>query len=338
MTKLKFGHTGDIGDLMVSLPTIQQMGGGSIYFMDKPRCRPFTPRLPVLKRLLESQDYITAVLPHKGEKLDYDFSDFRCNGMPFGVQLGKLHSDYVGFPTDFSKPWLSVEPSRQMTGRIIINKTCRYGNHFFPWTELVKMFHAELLFVGLSGEYRDFCEKYGKVPYLPTSDLLHVAESIAGADLFIGNQSSPNAICEGLKHNCVQEVSLTVPDCIYPRENAIHCHSGSLEFIACGQHFKYIRQQKRKTVIRSVTPLGGWKFTVGSNRLNHYDFQSIILMAQREFQASQKPIPNNIPELIERETFPIQEEIPDPPQIEKVARLIDSLYVRNSHILLSGCS
>lgn len=328
MNVLKFGSIGDAGDVITLMPTIQQLGGGDIYFMDVKGRRAFTPRIPLLQRLLESQEYIGHVLPWNGENLDYNFADFRLKGMPWGVQLGKVHSDYINFPTDFTKPWLSVPANPHTHGRIIVSKTARYANPLFPWKELVATFRKQMLFVGLPGEHRDFCMAYGQVEYLPTVDLYEVATAIAGSDLFIGCQSSPNAIAEGLKHPMVQEVCLWAPDCIYRRDTAIHCYDGSLEFICGGIHFKHERTQRRKVVTRNVTPLGGWKFQVGPNKLNHYDYRSIIMLAEREYQAMRKPVPENLAELIDAATFPNPEILPDPPQLQKVRELIEGVPVK----------
>jgi NAD(P)-dependent dehydrogenase (short-subunit alcohol dehydrogenase family) len=61
---------------------------------------------------------------------------------------------------------------------------------------------------------------------------VELAQMIANSALFIGNQSCPNSIAEGLKHDSILEVSLESPDCIYRRANAIHCYNGELEFEA----------------------------------------------------------------------------------------------------------
>lgn len=323
MNELRIGFGPDSGDLIHLLPTIRRLGGGDVHFMDVHGRRAFTPRIPLLKRLLELQAYIGQVLPHSGEKLDYDFSDFRKNGMPWGVQLGKIHSDYFNIPTDFSKPWLDCPKSPYTDGRIIVSKTARYANPLFPWKELVAAFRDQMLFVGLSGEHRDFCVSYGQVEYLPTADLYEVATAIAGSDLFIGCQSSPNAIAEGLKHPMIQEVCLWACDCIYKRSNAIHCYDGSLEFYFNGTHFRHERGVQRKKIARNITPLGGWKMTVGNNKLNHYDFRSIMMLAQREYEVSRKPVPDDLARLIEEATFPEPEILPDPPQLLKVKALIE---------------
>ena len=138
----------------------------------------------------------------------------------------------AGLDPDSHEPWLKITPDPWSP--IVINRTTRYQNHFFPWEQLVEAFGSEMLFLGHPQEYQDFCDHYGMIGYLPTIDLFKAAEVIAGSELFIGNQSSCNAIAEGLKHRLIQETDLSTPDCIYPRENAIHCHNGELDFTACG--------------------------------------------------------------------------------------------------------
>ena len=39
------------------------------------------------------------------------------------------------------------------------------------------------------------------------------ARIIAGSKIFIGNQSTPFAIAEGMKHNRILETDITIPNC-----------------------------------------------------------------------------------------------------------------------------
>ena len=87
------------------------------------------------------------------------------------------------------------------------------------------------LLVGLDEEHEDFCKKFGEVEHLHTIDLYDVAEAIAGASLFIGNQSSPNAIANALRAPSIVETCLYAFDCIYERDNATYCHDGNLNLV-----------------------------------------------------------------------------------------------------------
>jgi hypothetical protein len=109
---------------------------------------------------------------------------------------------------------------------VIINRTSRYQNPWFPWKEIVQHYGSRIIFVGLHHEYTAFIKEYGIVSYRETSDFLELARLIAGSRLFIGNQSSANAIAEGLKHNLIQETCLHITDCIFKRDNAQHVFDG----------------------------------------------------------------------------------------------------------------
>jgi len=52
--------------------------------------------------------------------------------------------------------------------------------------------------------------------------MLVLGKVIAGCQLFVGNQSSPYAIAEGLKKATVQEMSTECPNCVFVRTNAVH--------------------------------------------------------------------------------------------------------------------
>lgn len=117
-------------------------------------------------------------------------------------------------------PWLTVDPSPETKGMVVINRTERYRNKFFKWKSIVDHYQGRLVFVGLQHEWKQFCDEFGYVSFRETKTLLDVARLIAGSALFIGNQSCANACAEGLKHNSIQETSLDIPDCIYPRRNA----------------------------------------------------------------------------------------------------------------------
>jgi len=102
-----------------------------------------------------------------------------------------------------------------------------------------------------------------------------------------------------------------------------HADKFSLEFYFKGTHFRHERGVQRKKVTRNITPLGGWKIAVGNNKLNHYDFRSIMMLAQREYEVARKPVPDDLARLIEEATFPEPDILPDPPQLLKVKALIE---------------
>ena len=80
-----------------------------------------------------------------------------------------------------------------------------------------------MLFVGLRTEYELFIKKFGKIEYVSTKDL-KVAELITACDLFIGNQSAPLAIAEGLKKPTVVEICCYAADCFTIKDQKHPCY------------------------------------------------------------------------------------------------------------------
>ena len=83
-----------------------------------------------------------------------------------------------------------------------------------------------MVFVGHESEFtvfRELSEAAGKpVPWIRTANLVELARVVAGAEVFIGNQSSPMALALGLGINVIQECWQGNPNCVLKRNNAIY--------------------------------------------------------------------------------------------------------------------
>ena len=302
MTSASYGDLGDVIFLCPCMKLIAEQSGSPVILYCRDGLRPwdpFTAKIPILAPLLESQDYIEAILPWNGETVDYDTCFWRDMGYPYGVTLGDLQAQWLRINPDFSHPWLKIskETPLETIDKIVINRSARYHNPFFPWKELVTTFAREMLFIGLRSEHEAFEKEFGRVEYLPTETLLEAAQAIAGSELFIGNQSSCGAIAEGLKHNSIQETSLSTPDCIYPRANAVHCHDGALDFILLDQHFT----SKNKLLVRAhlnETPPGGWSVTIGEHKANSYAFNLTLEEISSKLRKAGVEVPKNLKDVI----------------------------------------
>lgn len=328
---MNFLHERDSGDCIYSLASVQALGGGH-YFFKPCEKSPFQ----LLEGLVACQPYITGTNIHRGEKVDVDFSTFRRGGIPWGVRLAELHANWVGAKVDWDKPWLTVDPDPRSAGKIIVSKTARYPNNYFPWKALVARYKRDIIFVGLDQEWKAFCARVGQmVPFMRTRNLLEVARLIAGSELLIGNQSSPMAIAEGLKHPIIQEVCLSVPDCIFPRKNAIHCYDGSLRADILGQEFVSEYVPPKTILPTNSSPPGGWKVLVNNKHYTHYCFKALREIIRREMRHQ---CPTNLDDLIQEYTVSglELEAIPhcDVKQFERVRRLIEG-YASHSEIKLS---
>ena len=124
-------------------------------------------------------------------------------------------------------PWLSVPAPKTVEGRsIVVNRTARWigSSPNTVWADLkAQGVEEHALFVGLPEEYSAFCRATGwDIPYHPTPTMLDLAELIAGAGTFIGNQSQAYALAVGLGvPDIVLEARVDMPlernECYFPR-------------------------------------------------------------------------------------------------------------------------
>ena len=212
-----------MGDAVYGLSAMRDLGGGFLYLCSRPWCKEMTQaRFDTLKPLLESQSYIHGVAWHKGEPITHDFTTFRP--MIVGNKtLAEVQARYVGARERGSDTqWIHLDGFPKHD-RIIVHRSPRWRNGGFPWRELVEQYGGQMLFVGPEDEWRQFVDESGMVQRHTCKDFLELARLIAGSPLFIGNQSAPYAIAEGLKHNTVQETNPRRADCVFRRPNAEFC-------------------------------------------------------------------------------------------------------------------
>lgn len=232
-----YAHSGDLGDVAYALETIRRLGGGHLKlgtdmgFKFHSHCRePMTPeRVKLIKGLAEAQDYILSVSHFEGKpdpswfNLNLFRSTFRgCKG-PTCTNLQRASLRHFGLSVqDETQPWLKVKLSEKRDHRITVARSPRYHNDAFPWKELVEKYDERMFFVGLETEYKDFCQEFGKVGRVETPTLLDCAKAIQRGSIFIGNQSCPYAIAEGLKKPAVLECWTTESNTLFQRPDVLN--------------------------------------------------------------------------------------------------------------------
>ncbi len=241
---------------MYALPSMRELGRGDLYLNSRPWTAKMTEaRAAVLRSLLEAQDYVGKVIHGDAPKNEHcvNFSTFRNGGLIYGISLMELQSDWVN-ANAVPEPWLKVSPSARARGRVICHRSPRYHNPYFRWDEIGAKFGTQLLFVGLPHEVEEL-RRVTKVhaEYAITQDYLELAQLIAGADLFIGNQSSPMGLAIGLGVPFIQETCLWTPDCLYPRENGSYCYDGGIPSLNISPFVP------PPDIDRRVMPSGGWQ-------------------------------------------------------------------------------
>lgn len=231
-----FRSAGDRGDIVAALPAIRALGGGVLYIeaANYTRERLTPDRWCGLNHLLKEQPYISDVQEWRGQAVSVNLNDFRSRlfkAVRIGAHRDKSLVDWqleqYGLPLNAKdEAWLSFkEPIR--AARVVFNRAGAgrpkqhvYHNPRFPWHLVWQKYHGDAVFIGTLEEHKNFCATCGQVPYFPTADLHQAARVIAGADLFVGNQSCAFWLAEGLKKRLVLEVWPDGPNCLVPREGS----------------------------------------------------------------------------------------------------------------------
>lgn len=228
-----FIHSGDLGDVLYSLPTVKAMGGGDLWLIDRPGVQTMhgmtRERFQAIRPLLAAQPYVSrirstgdvATISEADEWVDLNTFRFRnrdlCNEW-----LPNHYLDVHGVPRDAAtEPWLTVEGDNHVP--VVIARSARYHNPQFPWRNVVERYGEDnIAFLGTPAEHAAFNLAFGThIDHVRTASLMDAARLIAACDLFIGNQSCPLAIAEGLKKPIVCEVCPYCPNCISPRADFI---------------------------------------------------------------------------------------------------------------------
>lgn len=217
-------HSADLGDIIASLPCARALGGADYVIgpiLDgamRGRESLKGPRFEALKPLLEAQPYIGKVQwSDAPSSFSHDLRDFR-HKEEYGESLLNWQARHLGLQVS-TAPWLQAMRSEVSLGRCVISRSLRYRNPAFPWNLIVAK-NRNCLFVGLEEEYDDFRRSVGNIEYYPTKNLLELAEVIAGASLFAGNQSAPFWIAAGLGVQTIQETFPQSPNSQIERSNA----------------------------------------------------------------------------------------------------------------------
>jgi SAM-dependent methyltransferase len=238
----RFYHSGDIGDIIYSLPTVRVMGGGILLLGPEMRqdvqvsVRKTMTRQTVewLRPLLELQAYVRGVewaqhvvdvdvdLNKFREELVLDSASFRRTG-----RLANLAESHLKrFRLDLAecqRPWLIVDQVDKTEGKaVVIHRSPRWRNNDFPWDQVLRKYASRIQFVGLQEEHAAFCKAFGEVDYRPVKDALEMARVIAGCELFVGNQSFPYSLAEGMKKTSLLEVWPDGPNCLFARPNGYY--------------------------------------------------------------------------------------------------------------------
>jgi hypothetical protein len=254
-----YKHSGAFGDLIYSLIVPKFTGGGDFYlhlnqmdwigshYYGSPPAEFHKGRLnqkdfEFMQPFMEAQEYISKfdVLDPKTTEISHNLDRFRpafvghpCNYLDLYAEIFNLFNQDPGVTRQIkTEGWLTVPKKRFVEDRpIIINRTDRWisptlPEHYNHW-KYNKKWEDHSVFVGLESEYEGFKKATGWViPWQRTSDMLELAEYIAGARCFIGNQSQAYALAVGLNVPDIRceyrkDMPIERNECYFPQRGQI---------------------------------------------------------------------------------------------------------------------
>jgi len=233
-----FKHSGDMGDIIYSLATIKQLGGGALYLdttggADEMSCSrqcidgktKFNQKsFDFIKSLIEAQPYINSVNIFNGENVTHNLNNFRYkfadpNSRSKTKNLLDLHLEAFGLPEwDPNESWLVVDKPVTLSRSTIVCRSPRMQKNY-PWFQTNKFkFRDKAIFIGLPKEHEIFEYTLDiSIPYHPVDDALEMARVLAGCKSFVANSTFALAIAIGLGTiPIVQEVETNFPTTVFP--------------------------------------------------------------------------------------------------------------------------
>ena len=234
-----FKHSGDLGDIIFSLPVIKAVGGGILYLDPKGgekeplvswgnglfnSTKMKEDTIESVRELLEYQDYIEEVRLWDGEEVDYNLDMFRMHVRYNNLSDSHLAAFGISFK-ERDESWLKVPSSviDDVDRDVVFARSCRYHGNYSFWETIDRELVSKAFFLGFKEEYEQFKYTYphmSEVPLREVKNIMEMAQIISGADLFVGNQGLPQAIAEGLKKPMLNEVFRPYPAAVFHREDA----------------------------------------------------------------------------------------------------------------------
>lgn len=232
---MSFFHSGDLGDIIYSLLFASRFGEIALFLGPDKRYTLRQQMSPEIFRwlepLLRAQPWIRSVEFRESVPLvNFNLNDFRRTWFNPNFGHAKRRRLFETYAEHFKQPplpenvaWLSVDPISDPQRPVVIARSPRFHNVNFPWQVVSNNYAGRMRFVGHKDEYEDWTKRFGQTSeYVPVKNALELAQIIAGAELFIGNQSFPMSLALALNVPVVQETCLGTPDCIFHRPNAIY--------------------------------------------------------------------------------------------------------------------
>lgn len=202
---LTFKHTGKMGDLIFSLPTIEAMGGGILYLPEK---GPEVSNLySQMYMLLKYQPYIHDVLLYPDcdqygtmpLKVDIDLDKHRTHRQRGKVNMVQRYFDVFGIDMRVPGKWLCFPQLIKPVDATLFSLTSRFRERSrVNWKSVFRQVNGDKFFVGTREEYAAFERNVAPIQYLECIDVAGLAININQTSALYCNQSLPLALAIAL--------------------------------------------------------------------------------------------------------------------------------------------
>lgn len=249
-----YKHSGAMGDLIYSLAIAQELGVGDFYLhlnqLDwvgrhyygvEPapfhQGRMTQQDFEYMESFMQAQPYINEFEVLRDQEVTHNLDRFRPLFVGHPTHYLDVYNQAFGIEGAardrvLTTPWVHVPEPIQVKGRnVVVNRTQRWlppelSPEWNDWRE--QGIDAQSLFVGLPNEFEEFKKATGwtQIEYYPTQTMLELASVLAGADMFIGNQSQCYALAVGLNLTRIlletrRDLPITRNECYFPAKTQI---------------------------------------------------------------------------------------------------------------------
>jgi len=211
-SKISFLHSGHLGDLIYSLPVVNELAknhichfyiqtnkkitteyykhpSGNVFIDDK--------TLNLFLPLMKEQKSIHKVEKYIGQEIDINLDIFRDLPVNILFNSPRWYFHITGVQVDLSEPYLNVLPHEKIKNKIVIHRTFRRRCQFINYKFLNN--YENLIFTGLKDEYDDLKKEIKNLEFYDCKDFLDMARVIKACKFFIGNMSAAYALAEAMK-------------------------------------------------------------------------------------------------------------------------------------------
>jgi hypothetical protein len=216
---LVLSHSGNSGDIVFSIPTINHLAQrhgeqATVYIKALKYAEPYPDQYEFVRDLLIQQPGIKEVLPYtppdddwsyfkwKGIKPDYDLDEARHQRNRGRIHIIKRYFDQFGINEDHTKPFLKIDQiNKRYEKYALIHLTERWNGYQYDWKRIydeARERHSKVYFIGFECEYVDFHVRYADIEYVPTIDLLDMARLIRDCEALYCNQGVALTLAVGI--------------------------------------------------------------------------------------------------------------------------------------------